>query len=117
MSRSFKLSAILAVLFFLGLHQPVSGQKSADGFPAQVKLDAGIIEGTYETKTGLRIFQGIPYAAPPVGNLRWAAPQPVAPWNEVKMTKSFGPRAVQAPVFGDMRFRSNGMSDDQFPLL
>ena len=109
------LQQVLFVWLFCSLNLIpgfLKAQKPIDGFPAQVRLDAGTIEGTYETKTGLRIFLGIPYAAPPVGNLRWAAPQPVTPWADVKATKSFGPRAVQAPVFGDMRFRSNGMSED-----
>jgi para-nitrobenzyl esterase len=57
-------------------------------------------------------FKGIPFAAPPVGELRWRAPQPVQPWSGVREALRFGPRAMQLPVFGDMNFRSNGMSED-----
>ena len=72
----------------------------------------GIIEGTSEPDAGLRSFKGIPFAAPPVGELRWRAPQPVANWPGVRKADQFGPRAMQLPLFGDMNFRSNGMSED-----
>ncbi|MCB0116141.1 MAG: carboxylesterase family protein, partial [Caldilineaceae bacterium] len=57
-------------------------------------------------------FKGIPFAAPPIGDLRWRAPQPVTPWDGVREAVRFGPRAMQLPVFGDMNFRSDGMSED-----
>ncbi|MDQ3843550.1 MAG: carboxylesterase family protein, partial [Bacteroidota bacterium] len=77
----------------------------------QVRTANGIIEGTLE-KSGVRSFKGIPFAAPPVGDLRWKAPQPVNNWTGVRKADKFGPRAMQLPVFGDMNFRSNGMSED-----
>jgi para-nitrobenzyl esterase len=75
-----------------------------------VKTFNGTLEGTYES--GLNVFRGIPYAVPPVGQLRWKAPQPVQNWTGIKKAIQFGPRAMQLPVFGDMSFRSNGMSED-----
>ena len=72
----------------------------------------GLIEGTLEPESGLRVFRGIPFAAPPVGELRWKSPQPVTSWGEVRNADRFGPRAMQLPIFGDMNFRSNGMSED-----
>ncbi len=83
-----------------------------DAFPVQTKIENGMIEGLYDTKSGLQLYLGIPYAKPPVGELRWKAPQPLDNWTGVKATKAFGPRAVQAPVFGDMSFRSAGISED-----
>jgi para-nitrobenzyl esterase len=77
----------------------------------QVKTVNGIVEGTLE-KSGIRSFKGIPFAAPPVGDLRWREPQPVQNWQGVRKATQFGPRAMQAPIFGDMNFRSNGMSED-----
>jgi para-nitrobenzyl esterase len=77
----------------------------------QVKTANGIVEGILE-KTGIRSFKGIPYAAPPVGDLRWKEPQPANNWSGVRKADHFGPRAVQAPVFGDMNFRSDGMGED-----
>ena len=62
--------------------------------------------------SGIRTFKGIPYAAPPVGNLRWREPQPAQNWTGVRKADHFGPRAMQLPLFGDMNFRSDGMSED-----
>lgn len=71
----------------------------------------GKVEGRLE-KTGIRSFKGIPFAAPPVGKLRWREPQPVKDWTGIKKVHKFGPRAMQPPIFGDMNFRSDGMSED-----
>ena len=77
----------------------------------QAKTKYGIVEGVKEA-SGILAFKGVPFAAPPVGENRWKAPQPLKNWNGVLATKQFGPRGVQAAIFGDMGFRSNGMSED-----
>ncbi|MGV7206644.1 carboxylesterase/lipase family protein [Oxalobacteraceae bacterium A2-2] len=77
----------------------------------RVDIADGALQGTLEAN-GVRAFKGIPYAAPPVGQLRWKAPQPVAPWQGVRKTDHFGPRAMQLPLFSDMVFRSDGVSED-----
>jgi len=77
----------------------------------QVKTANGVVAGTTEDN-GVRAFKGIPFAAPPVGDLRWREPQPVHSWEGVKQTTQFGPRCMQRPIFGDMNFRSNGMGED-----
>lgn len=61
--------------------------------PEQVKVEQGIVEGTVED--GLRVFKGIPFAAPPVGNLRWKAPQPAEKWKGIKEATTFAPAAFQ----------------------
>jgi para-nitrobenzyl esterase len=61
--------------------------------PAPVKVDGGLIQGSFED--GLSVFKGIPFAAPPVGNLRWKAPQAVIPWQGVKQTTKFAPGPIQ----------------------
>src|SRR5215213_7758513 len=78
----------------------------------QVTTANGIVEGTTEVSSGIRMFKGIPFAAPPLGELRWKPPQPVTSWDGVRNADEFGPRAMQLPLFGDMSFRSNGMSED-----
>lgn len=75
-------------------------------------VSGGILEGALEPASGVRSFKGIPFAAPPLGDLRWRPPQPAAVWEGVRPAHEFGPRAMQLPVFGDMNFRSNGMSED-----
>ena len=78
----------------------------------RVKTSNGIIEGTGPQSSGVRIFKGIPFAEPPTGDLRWKPPQPVKNWKGVRQAVQFGPRCMQHPIFGDMNFRSNGMSED-----
>jgi len=63
-----------------------------------VKLDSGQvagIAGATLVNNEMRIFKGIPFAAPPVGNLRWRAPQPVAHWDGVRNADTFGPVCMQ----------------------
>lgn len=102
---------LAALLVCLADHTRLFAQGN-NGFPVQAKVENGTIEGLYDTKTGLQYYLGVPFAKPPVGDLRWKAPQALSNWTGVKQTKAFGPRAIQAPVFGDMGFRSNGISED-----
>jgi para-nitrobenzyl esterase len=76
----------------------------------QVTTENGVLEGI--TNSGVRIFKGIPFAQPPVGDLRWKAPQPPVNWEGVRKAYHFGPRAMQNPIYGDMGFRSDGLSED-----
>ena len=89
-----------------------ASSQSTNAFGVQVKIDNGIIEGNYNTHSGIQTYFGVPFAKPPVGNLRWKAPQPLDKWNGVKQTKKFGPRPMQTIVFGDMNSRSDGVSED-----
>ncbi|MFZ4985465.1 MAG: carboxylesterase/lipase family protein [Blastocatellia bacterium] len=77
----------------------------------RVTIANGTLEGVTE-KSGVRSFKGIPFGAPPVGVNRWRPPQPVAKWEGVRKAEKFGPRCMQRAVFGDMNFRSDGMSED-----
>jgi para-nitrobenzyl esterase len=78
----------------------------------QVVTTNGILEGAAEPESGIRAFRGIPFAAPPVGDLRWKPPQPMTNWEGIRQASRFGPRAMQLPIFGDMNFRLSGMSED-----
>ena len=98
--------------FLLLTASAIAQEKNNNYFPVQTKIVNGTIEGNFDTKTGLQLYLGIPFAKPPVGNLRWKAPQPMDNWKGVKETKKFGPRPVQAIVFGDMNSRSDGLSED-----
>ena len=60
----------------------------------------------------VRAFLGIPYAAPPVGDLRWKAPQPAAKWKGVRDATNFGAHCAQNHVFDDMIFQDSGPSED-----
>ncbi|WP_339864002.1 carboxylesterase family protein [uncultured Algoriphagus sp.] len=111
MKASFKPAQILILIILFGVSSSLKAQNN-NSIEVQTKIKNGIIAGSYDTKTGIQKFFGIPFAKPPVGDLRWKAPQPMDNWTGVKVTKKFGPRAVQAPVFGDMDFKSDGISED-----
>ncbi|WP_339739828.1 carboxylesterase family protein [uncultured Sunxiuqinia sp.] len=68
--------------------------------PGQLKVEGGIIQGTLADD--LSIYKGIPFAAPPVGDLRWKAPQPLEAWEGVKQTTEYAPAPMQGgnPVSG-----------------
>jgi len=75
---------------------------------------AGKLAGVQEN--GVHAFKGIPYAAAPVGALRWQAPQPAPAWDGVRQAAAFGPRCMQLALFADMVFRSSGVSEDCLTL-
>jgi para-nitrobenzyl esterase len=72
----------------------------------------GVLEGVVSADGMVRTFKGIPYAAPPVGPLRWMPPEPVAPWTGVRRAVDYGPRPMQGRIFGDMVFHDAGPSED-----
>ena len=76
----------------------------------QVTTAEGILEG--KDLSGITVFKGVPFAAPPVGNLRWKAPQPAQKWQGVREAKEFGPNPMQEPIFGDMNFGTKANSED-----
>ncbi|WP_028524560.1 carboxylesterase/lipase family protein [Runella limosa] len=95
---------------FLATQMPTEAQNNA--FSVQTTVENGVIEGNYDTKTGIQTYFGVPFAKPPIGELRWKAPQPADNWKGVKQTKQFSARPMQTVVFGDMNSRSNGVSED-----
>jgi para-nitrobenzyl esterase len=104
-----KISIILLVFCVVNFGVFAQGNNA---FPVQTKIENGTIEGSYDTKTGIQSYLGIPFARPPLGELRWKAPQPLDNWQGVKETRKFGPRPMQTVVFGDMNSWSDGVSED-----
>ena len=70
----------------------------------RVKTKNGIVEGTGKQKSGVRIFKGIPFAAPPVGDLRWQPPQPAKNWKGVRDATKFGRALYAAARFSAIWF-------------
>jgi para-nitrobenzyl esterase len=78
----------------------------------QVRTATGTVEGKTSSDGKIQVFLGIPYAAPPVGQLRWKEPQPASSWEGVRKATDFGARCMQGNVFGDMVFPDHGPSED-----
>jgi para-nitrobenzyl esterase len=100
------------LLIFISMLTVATRAQTKNSFAVQATIENGIIEGQYDTKSGLQMYFGIPFAKPPIGNLRWKAPQAADNWKGVLSTKDFSARPVQAIVFGDMNSRSDGLSED-----
>lgn len=61
--------------------------------PSPIKVNEGLLQGAYEE--GLTVYKGVPFAAPPVGELRWSAPKPAVKWDGVKQATQFAPAPMQ----------------------
>ncbi len=64
--------------------------------PSPVKVEQGLLQGTLHD--GVTVYKGVPYAAPPVGNLRWHVPQPPAHWKGVRKADKYSPNPEQVMV-------------------
>ena len=65
-----------------------------------IQLDSGLVAGGVAADTGVRYYKGLPFGAPPVGDLRWREPQPVAPWEGVRDATQYGNVCIQPPGQG-----------------
>jgi para-nitrobenzyl esterase len=79
-----------------------------------VTVDTGTLAGKLQSP--VRTFLGIPYAAPPVGELRWKPPVAPAKWSGVRSATEFGARCMQGAIYDDMVFRDAGNSEDCLTL-
>ena len=73
------------------------GIGSAETAPPSPRVEAaaGLVEGSWEGESA--VFKGLPYAAPPVADLRWRAPQPARPWQGARKANAFGKACMQVP--------------------
>ncbi len=102
-----RIICLLAVgMLMLGF----SARVGAD--PLMVKTAQGKVHGKMINEDKVRAFLGIPYAAPPVGELRWKAPAPPVPWKGKREATKYGAHCMQGPVFADMIFQDGGESED-----
>jgi para-nitrobenzyl esterase len=105
-----RLVASLLLPLLLGL--PITNIRAAQLRRVQVTTANGVLEGVVSADGLVRTFKGVPYAAPPVGPLRWKPPQPAQPWKGVRQAVDFGPRAMQGHIYDDMVFHDQGPSED-----
>src|SRR6266550_5804171 len=114
MRRLFSRSLATSFLTLSLLTTPARGAHPVD--PLQIRTDKGMVEGTLTNNDQVRAFKGIPFAAPPVGNLRWQPPQPAAKWKGIRPAKDFGSHCIQSSGYPDMVFHDPGPSEDCLTL-
>jgi para-nitrobenzyl esterase len=86
LSNSTLLIMVLLSTALLSSQEVVSAES--------VRIESGLVQGTFED--GLRVYRGLPYAAPPVGDLRWEAPQPASKWEGILSADKFGSASIQS---------------------
>ena len=83
-----KLVFLLPLLAFLGCSAPKENPV--------LTIEGGQVQGVFAELPGVYVYRGIPYAAAPIGDLRWKEPQPVVAWEGVKIADKFGHPGYQA---------------------
>lgn len=91
--KQFILIAVAAALVVTTTHVTAM-------VPEQVRIDSGMLSGSASGQPTVRVFKGIPFAAPPLAQNRWKAPQPVAPWDGVRKADAFGAPCISGPAAG-----------------
>src|SRR5260370_12905683 len=104
-----KPSSLFLTAPFLALSFLTTAAHAAS--PLRIKTDNGVVEGTLTNGDQVRAFKGIPFAAPPVGDLRWQPPQPAAKWKGVRPAKAFAPPWLPSPGHPAMVFHYPGPLD------
>jgi para-nitrobenzyl esterase len=107
MQVEMKMTCVLALV---GIGLGLSTAAFADSLT--VKTEQGKVTGKTINDGKVKAFLGLPYAAPPVGDLRWKAPEPPAKWKGERDATKFGAHCAQGRVFDDMIFQDAGPSED-----
>jgi len=102
---------MIALILLIGVLS-VGAASTAD----EVTVENGKLHGTTNEDHSVSMFKGVPFAAPPVGDLRWKAPQPAPNWSGVRQADKFGSPCLQTNVFGDIYFRDAQPSEDCLTL-
>ena len=101
-------SATVGAIFFTALFAAAVTIRAAGSAPT-VKIDTGKLEG--KSDGTITAFLGIPFAKPPVGDLRWKPPVAPARWKGTRKATEFGARCMQGRIYDDMIFRDPGPSE------
>ncbi|HEY2140386.1 MAG TPA: carboxylesterase family protein [Chthoniobacterales bacterium] len=102
----FQAWCALAAVSLLGMHS------FAHADPLAVKTEQGKVHGKTINDGKVKAFLGLPYAAPPTGDLRWKAPQPAVKWKGDRDATKYGAHCAQGRVFDDMVFQDGAPSED-----
>ncbi len=110
------LAAALCTPFAPYLANANVNASASAGDALRIPTDKGKVQGKLSPDGQVRAFLGIPFAAPPVGKLRWKPPQPAARWRSVRQSTAFGSRCMQTSIYDDMVYRDSGISEDCLTL-
>jgi para-nitrobenzyl esterase len=110
-SRQLKLYSLALILSAATI---ITAQKPIQ--PRPVQIDSGKLLGVATADGKVIAYKGVPYAAPPIGDLRWRPPQPVAKWKHILFARDFGSHCMQPTPRADMVFRDPGPSEDCLTL-
>ena len=102
--RTYQIVTSKRFLLSLGVAIILAAGPGWAALPDVVRINKGLVSGVRGGTPDMRVFKGIPYAAPPLGPLRWRAPQPVAKWEGVRKADQFGSRCMQpsGPAGGNL---------------
>ncbi|HKW47255.1 MAG TPA: carboxylesterase family protein [Gemmatimonadaceae bacterium] len=106
MTPTFARTTIVATIL-IGIFSP--------GRPAptpRVSIETGVLEGAVDSASGVMVFRGIPYAAPPVGTLRWRPPRQPQRWTGVRSALQLGHNCMQSQPYSDIDPYAAGVSED-----
>src|SRR5271154_2397300 len=103
----FALMQIVAMFSACAMFAPVRAQS-----PQEVTVESGKLRGVLNDDKSVLMFKGVPFAAPPVKDLRWKPPQTAPQWKGVRSADKFGPACLQTDVYGDIFFRDAKPSED-----
>jgi para-nitrobenzyl esterase len=113
--RRLKYTALYTLaVFLMAAAATASAQKPLQIRPVQI--DSGKLQGVLTADQKVIAYKGIPFAAPPVGELRWRPPQPVDKWKHVLFARDFGSHCIQSGSYPDMVFHDPGPSEDCLTL-
>lgn len=108
-----KMTRTIRLIFALLMALPLTAYASN---PLVVKTNKGKVRGAFTQDQQVRAFKGVPYAEPPIGDLRWQPPQPAHSWKGVLDATQFSSRCMQPSIYPDMHFRDPGPSEECLTL-
>ena len=107
--QGFSLKALIALTAVLSVSSFGAQEQSKPASDTLVETTDGALQGFIQD--GVAEFRGIPYAAPPVGNLRWRPPEPPVPWSGVRDATQFGNICLQITTLGPFAGPANANED------
>jgi para-nitrobenzyl esterase len=98
MTRTAVIGMCAAMFAAAGSLRPLAQAGGTPSIRQSARTQQGLVSGTAGRNSAIAVFKGIPFAAPPVGAMRWRAPQPAASWPGIRRVDAFSPSCIQTIV-------------------